>query len=123
MSTLTVTPTKMRNGVWQGIVCQTGTGVPQINVTHLGVAVPDVTLEEGKSENEWQIDVQIPLSAIADGVQVFILTDATDGAQLGQFTLIAGEALGDDIRSEVELLRAELDLLKRAFRRHCVETT
>jgi outer membrane protein assembly factor BamA len=36
--------------------------------------------------------------------------------------LIAGEALGDDIRVEVELLRDELDMLKRAFRRHCVET-
>ena len=42
---------------------------------------------------------------------------------LGSFTLIAGEALGDDLRAEVSLLRAELDMLKRAFRRHCLETT
>jgi hypothetical protein len=27
------------------------------------------------------------------------------------------------LRAEVDLLRAELDMLKRAFRRHCVETT
>jgi hypothetical protein len=30
--------------------------------------------------------------------------------------------LEEDIRAEVSLLRAELDLLKRAFRRHCAET-
>jgi hypothetical protein len=28
----------------------------------------------------------------------------------------------DDLRAEVDLLRAELDMLKRAFRRHCLET-
>ncbi len=122
MSTLTLTPTKMRHGVWQGIVQQTGTGVPQIKVTHLGTKVPDVVVAESATQGEWRIEVPIPATAIADGVQVFLISDATDDEQLGQFTLIAGEALGDDIRSEVELLRAELDMLKRAFRRHCVET-
>jgi len=34
-----------------------------------------------------------------------------------------GEALGDDMCVEIELPRAELDMLKRAFRRHCVETS
>lgn len=122
MSTLTLTPTKMRHGVWQGVVQQASTGVPQIGVTHLGNPVPDVKVEETDIDGQWSIEVPIPAEAIADGVQVFLLTDTTDGEALGQFTLIAGEALGDDIRGEVELLRAELDMLKRAFRRHCVET-
>lgn len=123
MSTLTLTPTKMRYGIWQGLVQQAGTGVPQITVTHLDTTVEDVKIEETDTPGQWLIQVPIPLSAIADGVQVFVLTDATDNTKLGHFTLIAGEALGDDIRSEVELLRAELDMLKRAFRRHCVETS
>jgi len=122
MSTLTLIPTKMREGVWQGLVQQNGSGVPQITVTHLGTAVPDVKIEETGTDRQWLIQVPIPIEAIADGVQVFVLTDTNDHTTLGQFTLIAGEALGDDIRSEVELLRAELDMLKRAFRRHCVET-
>ncbi len=121
MSTLTLTPTKMRHGIWQGEIHQSGTGVPQIKVTHLGKDVPGVQLNE--SDGAWLIQVPIPAEAIADGVQVFVLSDATDDEKLGHFTLIAGEALGDDIRAEMELLRAELDLLKRAFRRHCVETT
>lgn len=122
MSTLTLTPTKMRDGVWQGQVQQEGSGVPQIKVTHLGKDVPDVSVSETKTGGIWILDVPIPMTAISDGVQVFVVTDGLDGETLGQFTLIAGEALGDDIRGEVELLRAELDMLKRAFRRHCVET-
>ncbi|WP_299147203.1 hypothetical protein [uncultured Tateyamaria sp.] len=122
MSTLTLTPTKMRHGIWQGVLMQSGSGVPQISVTHLGNAVPDVQVSESGDTGQWMLQVPIPYEAIADGVQVFVITDATDGEELGQFTLIAGEALGDDIRGEVELLRAELDMLKRAFRRHCVET-
>ncbi|MEL7091231.1 MAG: hypothetical protein AAFN94_05810 [Pseudomonadota bacterium] len=123
MSTLVLTPTKMRHGIWQGIIQQTGTGVPQLSVTHLNEEVPDVQLTETGQEAEWLLQVPVPASAIADGVQVFVVSDSIDGTRLGQFTLIAGEALGDDIRAEVELLRAELDMLKRAFRRHCVETS
>ena len=123
MSTLTLTPTKMRHAVWEGLIVQAGTGVPQITVTHLGTEIPDVQVTEAEESGQWIVNVPIPATAIADGVQVFVITDATDDTKLGQFTLIAGEALGDDIRSEVELLRAELDMLKRAFRRHCVKTT
>lgn len=123
MSTLTLTPSKMRQGVWQGLVQQTGSGVPQVRVTHLGIAVPDVEIRETDTPGQWQMQVPVPADAISDGVQVFVITDATDDTTLGQFTLIAGEAMGDDLRAEIELLRAELDMLKRAFRRHCTETS
>ena len=122
MSTLTLTPTKMRRGVWEGIISNTQAGVPRVNVTHLNKPVPGHELTEHKKENLWRLQVPVPKDAIADGVQTFIISDPVDGTQLGHFTLIAGEALGDDIRVEMELLRAELDMLKRAFRRHCVET-
>ena len=121
MTTLTLTPTRMRHGIWEGMIHQSGSGVPQISVTHLNTAVPDVQVSD-QGDGAWLVQVPIPAEAIADGVQVFVLTDSTDGEKLGHFTLIAGEALGDDIRVEIELLRAERDMLKRAFRRHCVET-
>jgi len=123
MSTLTLTPTRMRHGIWEGVVQQTGTGVPQIRVTHLDTTVPDIAIKETEAGGEWLLHVPIPVSAISDGVQVFVISDLTDDEMLGQFTLIAGEVLGDDLRAEVELLRAELDMLKRAFRRHCMETS
>jgi hypothetical protein len=122
MSTLTLTPTRLRQGIWEGHVQQAGSGVPQIRVTHLGAVVPDVLVTETGSAGGWLVQVPVPMAAISDGVQVFVIADGTDGETLGHFTLIAGEALGDDLRGEVELLRAELDMLKRAFRRHCVET-
>ena len=121
MTTLTLSPSRMRLGICEGMIHQSGSGVPQISVTHLNTAVPDVQVSE-QGDGAWLVQVPIPAEAIADGVQVFVLTDSTDGEKLGHFTLIAGEALGDDIRDEIELLRAELDMLKRAFRRHCVET-
>ena len=123
MSTLTLTPTKLRRGVWEGIISNSQPGVPQIVVTHLSKPIERFELTENKEENLWLLQVPIPEDAIADGVQTFIISDALDDTRLGHFTLIAGEALGDDIRVEMELLRAELDMLKRAFRRHCVETT
>ena len=36
--------------------------------------------------------------------------------------MITGEPVEDDLRGEIDLLRAELDMLKRAFRRHCIDT-
>jgi hypothetical protein len=122
MSTLTLTPTKMRRGVWEGMISNSQTGVPQVTVTHLDKPVLGFELTENKNENLWLLQVPVPVDAIEDGVQIFIICDVMDGTQVGHFTLIAGEALGDDIRVEMELLRAELDMLKRAFRRHCVET-
>ena len=122
MSTLTLTPKMLRNGVWEGIIHQKGSGVPQVAVTHLDRPISDISLNEA-GNNQWTLLVPIPPEAIADGVQLFLITDQSDDSTLGQFTLIAGEALGDDMRAELELLRAELDMLKRAFRRHCVETS
>ena len=123
MSTLTLTPTRLRQGIWEGMVKQSGSGVPQIRVTHLDITVPDVEVKEAETEGYWQVQVPVPTTALSDGVQVFVIADATDDTTLGQFTLIAGEALAEDLRAEVELLRAELDMLKRAFRRHCTETS
>jgi hypothetical protein len=52
-------------------------------------------------------------------VQSFLVQ--SDGVTLAQFTLVAGQAPDQDLRAELNLLRAELDLLKRAFQRHVRE--
>lgn len=122
MSTVTLTPTRLRNAVWSGVLHKTDAGTPNVRVTHLENEIPDIKVTENADENHWVLEVPIPPETIADGVQVFVISDATNGEKLGSFTLMAGEMLDDDIRAEVALLRAELDMLKRAFRRHCVET-
>ncbi|AHD07877.1 hypothetical protein [Phaeobacter gallaeciensis] len=124
MSQLTLTKIRFRDGLWEGRIGDTGSSgsTPVIEVRHLDRLVPDVALEESETAGEWSLTIPIPTEAIADGVQSFVIYDLTTDAKLGDFTLICGELTGDDLRVEVELLRAELDMLKRAFRRHCVET-
>ncbi len=95
----------------------------RFRVTHLETPLPDVSISPGSDEHSWSLRIPIPVEAIADGVQTILIHDAANNKKLGSVTLIAGEALGDDLRAEVDLLRAELDMLKRAFRRHCIETT
>jgi len=51
-----------------------------------------------------------------------LIADQRSGETLNSFSIISGTPLDDDIRVEMDLLRAELDMLKKAFRRHCLET-
>tara|TARA_R110002049_G_scaffold44333_5_gene130070 strand:+ start:120555 stop:120932 length:378 start_codon:yes stop_codon:yes gene_type:complete len=124
MTTLELTKTEMQQGVWRGIVTRKGdnTEMPLIVVTHQGDPIEHVTVTHDEKAGHWQIAIPIPPEAIADGIQTLIITDQSSGEKLGHVTILAGEALGDDIRAEMDLLRAELDMLKRAFRRHCLET-
>jgi hypothetical protein len=122
MSKLQLTKTRMRQGVWQGILTQDSKEKPNISVQHQNADVPDVKLEWNEAAKHWLLSIPIPPEMIADGVHTLLILDQDGGEKLGDVTLIAGEALGDDIRAEMNLLRAELDMLKRAFRRHCLET-
>ena len=110
--------TQIRAGVWQGDLVGTGETPPDLRVTHLGAPLEDVTCLHDLANNVWRVRVPIPLALISDGVQTFVISDAS-GHALASFALLAGDALAEDIRAEVDLLRAELDLLKSAFRAHC----
>ena len=123
MSSLQLTKTKMKDGVWQGIITGMDEDAPNIEVTHESMVITDIVLTHNQSADHWTLSVPIPPHAIADGVQTLIIRDTEANTKIGHITLIAGEALADDIRAEMDLLRAELDMLKSAFRRHCVETT
>jgi hypothetical protein len=125
MSDLTLTKTRLSNGVWEGIITGNAGSIarPSIVVMHLDQPVEQIDVAEGPDDGQWTLKVSIPAHAIADGVQTFVIYDSADDSKLAHFSLVAGDPLADDIRSEIELLRAELDMLKRAFRRHCVEAT
>ena len=123
MTDLVLTKTKMRQGVWEGLI--TGgseDALPKLDVTHQGTHVSDVTVTAIEGGKGHAVKIPIPLEAITDGMQTILIADAKSDLQLGSISLMAGEALGDDLRVEVDLLRAELDMLKCAFRRHCLET-
>ena len=123
MSDLTLTKTRFLEGVWEGLVhSNRGSDVePLIGVFHQDRLIEGVELTA--ADVGWVLRIPIPAQAIADGVQTLLVVDQTTDERLDAITFMAGDPLAEDIRAEIDLLRAELDMLKRAFRRHCLETT
>jgi hypothetical protein len=122
MSEITLTKTRIRAGIWEGVLTTTGSA-PAIEVRLLDQVLPGVTLTAVPDRpGNWALRVPVPIEALNEGVQTFLICDKTSTETLAHFTIVTGVAMEDDLRAEIDLLRAELDLLKRAFRRHCVET-
>ena len=126
MSDYAVTKTRIHAGIWEGVVATQSDAetAPDIEVTHLGEPIQSVSLaESGLGKGVWDLRIAIPPELLSDGVQVFLISDKETREKLAAFTILTGEPLDDDIRAETELLRAELDMLKRAFHRHCLEAS
>ena len=103
----------------------TGAGAdapPDLRLTHQATPIVGLQVIPLDAAGQFGVRAPIPVELISDGVQTFVISDAATGVTLDSFAILAGEALSEDIRAEMELLRAELDMLKRAFRRHCIET-
>lgn len=122
--TIELTKLRMAEGVWHGAIKNRSdvNWQPNIAVTHLDFEVDGVEVIEDRVEEHWVVRIPVPVDRIADGVQTFVICDKRTDDVLGSFAIVAGDALAEDIRAEMSLLRAELDMLKKAFRRHCVET-
>lgn len=121
MDGVKLTRTRIKAGVWEGVL--SGTASPALDVRHQEAEVPGVQVTAIPDRpGEWAVRVPVPVEALSEGVQTFLIRDKATGETLQHFTIITGVAMEDDLRAEIDLLRAELDMLKRAFRRHCVET-
>ena len=121
MKAPTLTQTRFVNGMWEGVLAGTTDPAPVVDALHLDVALGGVEVIPlpGKS-GSFSVRVPIPAKVLGEGVQTILLRFG--GEALAHVTIVAGLPLEDDLRAEISLLRAELDLLKRAFRRHCAET-
>ena len=116
-----LTKTRIRAGIWEGVL--SGTDRPALEVRHLEAEVPGISVAAIPDRpGEWAVRVPIPADVLGEGVQTFLIRNRDTGETLQHFTIITGVPMEDDLRAEVDLLRAELDMLKRAFRRHCLET-
>jgi len=125
MSELSLVKTRIQAGIWEGVLSGgLGTGeAPEIAVSHLNQPVRSVAVAaDPASPGTWSVKIAIPPDLLSDGVQTFVISDPVTETVLERFTIVTGEPLEDDVRGELALLRAELDMLKRAFRRHCLET-
>ena len=112
--------TTLQGGLWQGRLSgPAGAASPELVVTWQGeiVASAEVT---AKSDGRWSVVFPVPQAVIANGTQT-LLVGPPGASPLFAETFVFGDPLEADLRAEVSMLRAELDLLKRAFRRHCTE--
>ena len=116
--------TRTRNGLWEGLLSIGENGdQPDLHVTHRDEQIPDVSLSEVSDQpGNWHLTFPIPTTCLTDGVETILITDADTNTPLGSYTILSGLDSDEDIRAELDLLRAELDMLKKAFRRHCRET-
>jgi hypothetical protein len=122
MTDFTLTKTRIRAGIWEGVLSGSA-DTPPLEVTHLEKPVAGVVVKAVSDRpGDWLVQVPIPAELLSEGVQTFLIRNKVTGEKLQHFTVITGVAMEDDLRAEVDLLRAELDMLKRAFRRHCLET-
>ena len=118
---VTLTQTRIRAGVWEGMLSGATGGAPALEVLHQEKALTGVqVMAVPGREGDFAVKVPIPADVLSEGVQTFVIRSGAD--KLAHFTIITGVAMEDDLRAEIDLLRAELDMLKRAFRRHCLET-
>lgn len=125
MGQVTLTKTVLQEGIWHGLACRDGGDdgpAPQLSAWHLEKKLEGLEVSVTPAEGQWDVRLPIPKELLSDGIQTILIRDDDTGETADTLTLIAGDPLGPDIRAEVELLRAELDMLKKAFRRHCTET-
>jgi len=119
----TVSTASLDSGTWQvtlAPVGHAGDSAPRLKATHRSrpVALPDFE----RAETGWSMRLRLPDAMLSDGVQTLLLTDAETGAAVGSCHVSAGRVLDGDLLAEMSQLRAELDLLKRSFRKHCADS-
>ena len=119
----------LRGGVWRGQV-RRARAPGRILLVHMGEVVGEAGVKP-LSEGVWHVSAQLPVDRLTDGAATFALHEDSGvggdalqpaSACLATLPLIAGQALHRDLRAELTLLRAELDLLKREFRRHAARS-
>ena len=107
------------NGMWRGLLTAEDSGTsPSFSVELNGAVVKGIRISARPSDREWVIDVQIPKHAIGDGVYTFLIFVQGISVPVCSFCISAGRAMAYDLQAEVALLWEELEILKRAFRRH-----
>ena len=119
--TATLTQTRLSNGLWEGVLVWPRAETPVMEAWHQDRMLEGMELSALPGlAGRFAVRLPLPVGLLSEGVQTVLLRSG--GEVLARITIVAGVPLEEDLRAEISLLRAELDLLKRAFRRHCAET-
>lgn len=112
---ISVLQSQIADGVWS-VVLGEQSARPDVSCTYLGQIVQGLDVSQ-TDDGHWVANCPIPSAALSDGVHSLCLHSQDGLEPICDVTLVFGNALANDIRAEVNLLRDEVDLLKRALRR------
>ena len=125
MSDLVLIRKTIRGGQYEG---QLSTNAKLRNDPVLTLKLPDgsdsdvsVTLNEAKPKT-CDVVARVPGISLAEGIQTYVLQDSKSGKSLDSFAVVCGEPVQEDLRTEIALIRAELEMLKASFRKHVAES-
>ena len=107
---------RLQAGTWHATLTNAGTTQPDLRASHEGRDLAQPEVRGGDLAGVWHVALPVPAEILNEGLQTIVLRLA-DGTTLGSLAILSGEALAEDLRAEIGLLRAELDILKTAFRR------
>ena len=123
MTKLTIETLGMTAGVWRGTLAGfDGQDAPRICVMLYDRLVTEIEPVRGENQDDWHLSFKLETEHLSSGVQTFLFVTADTKETIGSFPIVSGDALAQDQRAEIDLLRAELDMFKRVFRQHCNDT-
>lgn len=118
---LRLTQTRFEAGVWEGVMTGGAGPAPRL-VAQCAGRVLDAPEVVADAKAGWRVRLSLPAEVLGEGAHCLLIAEADTALTLALVPIVIGAGLTDDLREEVLLLRAELEMLQRAFRRHCAET-
>ena len=105
----------IRQGIWTALLDLPRGTTPDLEVVHDGKRLSGMTLSAVGDKEGWLLAIPIPAATLSDGVQIYVLRDVANATVIGHIPIMLGEDLAQSLTAEVALLRAELELVKRAL--------
>jgi hypothetical protein len=104
-------------GLWQGrLTGPEGAEPPPLAATCAGIELAAPRIEPAGA-GRWTVGLALPPAIMTDGTQVLAIGPA-GGDPFCLDRLAFGDALAGDLAAELAALRVEVEVLKRALRRH-----
>jgi hypothetical protein len=117
MADWTLERLRLADGRWEGrLTGPAGAAPPPLAATWAGAEIAEARVV-ARAPGEWTVSLLLPPALMTDGTQV-LAVGPRGGDPLCLESFAFGDPLAGDLRAELEALRTEVEVLKRALRRH-----